>query len=131
LSLPAEIIRGGSFQIKVINKLDPNLIKFDVFSHLRAFTINDKYQKVRKIDFKNIADKLLKYVSFMAPFIKKIYRNYRYKAKSQRLSVVSELDRFNECLPDFVNIYRFSGSLGRLKNLLIGIKYVNMLSQKD
>lgn len=47
LSLPADVIRGGSFQIKVIEQLDPILLKFDVFSHRRAFYIRN-YRKIHK-----------------------------------------------------------------------------------
>lgn len=59
LSIPASIIKDGSFQIKVIKQIDETLMsKLDVFSHRRSFYIDKHNRKKRKFTIKNAADKI-------------------------------------------------------------------------
>lgn len=79
LSLPADVIRGGKFQMKAINMFDNKLITdFDVFSHRRLYSINSKLEKKPKIDAKNLAEMLFKVIPFIKPMVVKLYQSRHY-----------------------------------------------------
>lgn len=130
LSLPAEVIRDGVFQVKLIKLLDKNLIdKYDVFSHMRLFTVNKKNKKIRKLTLKNMGDELFKYLPSVKPFLIKIYRKYRYnnnQTLSEQTIQIGDLSN-NIYLP--FNYKALDGDLSRLRQFLIGFRFINQNKQ--
>ena len=120
LSLPSDVIRGGTFQIKVIERLDPNLMKFDVFSHRRAFYIKN-YRKVHKLTKKNLADFILGNMPALKKTAVKIYQRLKYDSANKRNLMAEQIHELYEDLPNYINIDTYQGSLVRLRALAIGL----------
>lgn len=122
LSLPAELIRNGRFQVKLIYKLDPELVTcFDLFSHRRKFKINKNFDKVRKLTAKNMADTLLN-SSFLKEILKKILQSYQKKAnKSSETDRALKLicEKYEQAIPDYVNWRLYDRTLNNLAAFLI------------
>ena len=120
LSLPADVIRGGSFQIKVIEELDANLLNFDVFSHRRSYYIKD-YKKVHKLTKKNLADILFAKTPALKGLLVNVYQKLKYdtaKKKSQMAEQIKELD---VNMPTWFDFDSYEGSLVRLRAMAIGL----------
>lgn len=120
LSIPADVIRGGTFQIKVIEKLDPNLLKFDVFSHRRAFYIKN-YRKVHKLTKKNMADLILGQMPALKKIAVILYQRLKYDSANKRNLMAEQILELYADLPDYINIDTYQGSLVRLRALAIGL----------
>lgn len=122
LSIPADVIKGGAFQAKVINELDSRLVRnFDVFSHLRPYRINKKFNKVRKLSMKMIADNLFIFIPFIKPFIIKLYRNIRYGNAVILKKDVQFLEPLEYLIPHYIKYKEYDGSLSRLKSIIVGL----------
>lgn len=126
LSLPANVIRDGKFQVKLINRIDSNLIRaFDVFSHLRWYYIDKNLNKRKKITLVNVADAILKQLSVIRPYIMKIYKSYRYGTadtlnKEQQFCIESK-----NYIPSYIDVSNLKGSLNRLTAFIVAIKHLN------
>lgn len=123
LSLPADVIRGGTFQIKVIEKLDPYLLKFDVFSHRRAFYIKN-YRKVHKLTKKNIADLILGQMPALKKIVVKLYQRLKYDSANKRNLMAEQIHELHVDMPDYINIDTYQGSLVRLRAFAIGLNCI-------
>ena len=122
LSLPANVIRGGVFQVKVINALDSHLIRdFDVFSHLRPYKISKDFRKVRKFSMKNLADSVFKVVPLVKPLLTNFYRSKRYNVDIKREMNIKFLETINQQVPQFMDYKNYKGDLGRLKSIVVGL----------
>lgn len=127
LSLPAEVIRDGKFQIKLIRLLDKKLIEeYDVFSHMRLYKVNKNNEKIRKLTLKNIGDEIFRFLPSIKPVLIKIYGRYRYKNNNETVSESRKQIEFlcdNMRLP--FNIEHLEGNTSRLRQLLIGFRIIN------
>lgn len=123
LSLPADIIRGGKFQSKLIYSIEPKLISsFDVFSHLRWYRIDKQFNKRKKITFVNVADSVLESIKWFKPMIMRIYRSYRYDT-SNRFSREQQFCIDNKAfIPNFIDTASLTGALNRLTAFTIAMK---------
>lgn len=120
LSLPADVIKNGSFQIKVIEKLDPNLLKFDVFSHRRAFYIKN-YKKRHKLTMKNIADVVLEKTPALKKILVNTYQRIKYSSAAKQNLMANQIKEMNVKLPDYLDLEAYEGSLVRLRAFAIGL----------
>lgn len=126
LSLPAEVIRDGKFQIKLIRLLDKKLIEeYDVFSHMRLYKVNKNNEKIRKLTLKNIGDEFFMFLPSVKPILIKIYRKYRYHNNE---TVTEHSKQINLLCHDVqlpFDTTAIKGDLSRLRQLLIGFRLVN------
>lgn len=87
LSIPASILKDGSFQIKVIKQIDETHIsKFDVFSHRRSFYIDKHNRKKRKFTIKNAADKIFDVLPVLRKPLTFLYKKKVYNKPLDNLS---------------------------------------------
>lgn len=125
LSLPANVIRGGKFQIKLINTIDSSLIKsFDVFSHLRWYYIDKNLNKRKKITLVNIADSILEPLSAIRPYIMKAYRSYRYDTTNTTNKEKLFCVRNKNYLPGFIDVSSLKGSLNNITAFIVALKHI-------
>lgn len=83
LSLPAEIIKHGSFQIKLLEKIDPKLIKdYKIFSHRREYNIKN-YRKVKDFSLRNFASSIINIAPFLSFPLHYIYQSYKGMQKNE------------------------------------------------
>lgn len=123
LSLPAEIIRDGVFQVRLIKELDEKLISnYDVYSHMRLFKVNKKDKKIRKLTMKNVGDRFFEWFPFIKPLIVKVYRNYRYDQSSNNNRLKQQYLILSENLNLPINIIQDECLTYRIRQYLIGIK---------
>lgn len=81
LSLPAQVIRGSSFQIKFLKAINPEFINdLMLFSHRRLYRITKSGKKTKVLTFKNIADIVLLKIPIVALPLKSVYRHFFYKS---------------------------------------------------
>ena len=127
LSLPANIIKKGKFQVKLINLLNSEMLKFPLFSHMRSFKINRDFSKSKIITIKNIADDVIDVCKFMEKPMKKIYRKLFYKNfKFIENKIYKEINEFNN-IPIRIENYAETSSLYNLykyRQFLIGYNYI-------
>lgn len=92
LSLPAKAINKGRFQISFIEKMDRRLaLDVSVFSHRRSFYVKNN-RKIKKIDFKNTADFVFKYLPILKSSMITLYRNKNYgNFKNLNESIANEI----------------------------------------
>ena len=119
LSLPASVIRGGTFQIKLLENLDANLLNFAVFSHRRAYHIKN-YKKVPDVTKKNIVDFLFQKLPVVKKGIVSLYQRFKYKTESTHNVLVDQIEDLGISLPQYLNIEKYKGSLVKLRALIIG-----------
>lgn len=120
LSLPADVIRGGSFQIKVIEELDANLLNFDVFSHRRSFYIKN-YKKVHKLTKKNLVDILFADSPALKRMLINVYQRVKYDAAKKKNLMADQIKGLDVNMPTWFDIDAYEGSLVRLRAMAIGI----------
>ena len=125
LSLPAKVIKGSKFQIKLLCELDKGLItKFDIFSHNRPWKII-RGKKIRKMSKANLADIIAESFPFIRPTLRRVYRNLRNKEGYQRNAMLNDIDSMRYLLPQYIEIDNYKESLIRLRAILIGCNYLN------
>lgn len=121
LCLPAKIIKGGSFQIRLLDELDHKLLKFNVFSHRRAYHIKG-YKKIPDFTKKNVVD----YVFLNLPIIKtaivKVYQRWKYHTAERRNIMLDDINKLGVKIPPYLNIDTYQGSMARLRAFLIGCR---------
>lgn len=126
LCLPANIIKGGAFQIKLIKSLNKELIsRFKVFSHRRAFKINN-YKKVKVISLRSIADSIIDIAPWTKNFLHKIYALANRTGRSNHYNENEIKDQIQESFPKFFDYDCYSGSLIRLTALSLGLKEIRI-----
>ena len=123
LSLPADVIRNGQFQIRLIETLDEKLVKdFNVFSHNRPFKIRN-HKKIRTLTVANCADKFVELFPAVRPFIRNLYHAIRNNEVSVRNSMLDDIQPMKDLLPSYINIDNYKGSLRNIRAFLIGVNY--------
>lgn len=125
LTLPANIIRGGKFQTKLIFSIDKKLIRdFYVFSHLRMFRIDDKFNKIKITNYKHIADELFEIFPFVKPMILKVYRRFRYDASKTHSEEALFCIEHRLKNTEYLDISKYNGSLNRLSAFIVGCENI-------
>lgn len=124
LALPADVIRNGSFQIKVLERLDPKLLTFDVCSHRRAYRIKN-YRKVAKLNKKNFVEMLLAHTPWLKKMVVKMYQNIKYNKAINQNKMLDEIKSLNVSLPDFLSLDDYKGGLINLRAWMIGCHCLN------
>lgn len=123
LALPADVIRGGKFQTKLIFNLDSRLIvDFDVFSHLRWYKIDSNFNKVRKLTTKNVADVILGFLPSIRPYLLRLYRKHRYDSSAISNIELSICTKNKKC--GVINVENYNGSLNRLAAFYTSLKQI-------
>lgn len=121
LSLDADIIRGGEFQVRLVHAIDPKLIRnFDVFSHIRAYRIVG-FKKVRKVNMKNCADVVFSIVPFIKPALTKLYRKFRYGTPIISNPMLKDLEVMELSVPKYLNLKDSQCPLERVRAFGVGI----------
>ncbi|AYO08103.1 hypothetical protein D0784_01165 [Vibrio campbellii] len=124
LSLSADEIKDGSFQIRLMKEVCPNLLKFPLFSHRRMYKINENFQKEQVFSFKSTADKLIKKLPYVKSFAYALYRRLNYKShRKLEISVVHDVNELNSKDFSFINTHEFKDDLYPLyyfRQFLIG-----------
>lgn len=127
LSLPADVIKYGCFQIKVIKAINSELIKnYDVFSHCRLFRINKHDRKVRKITIKNLADITFKIVPFMKTLLYTIWKNIRYHQNVTNDNIEKQIATILKDVKIPFNISAYKGEKYGIRQTLIGLREVEV-----
>ncbi|HFG2026125.1 TPA: hypothetical protein ACGF6J_003638, partial [Vibrio cholerae] len=124
LSLSADEIKGGSFQIRLMKEICPKLLKFPLFSHRRMYKINENFQKEQVFSFKSVADKLINKLPYVKRFAYALYRRLNYKShRKLEISVVHDISELNSKDFSFINVHEFKDDLYPLyyfRQFLIG-----------
>lgn len=123
LSLPANVIRGARFQIKVIANIDRTLLDVNVFSHLRPYKVTKGLKKKRLLSMKSLADDVFKFLPFIKPVLVHFYRNKRYGVDDVREKYLNDIEKVN-VIPFPIELNRFQGDLSRLFSVIKGQRYV-------
>lgn len=125
LALPANVIRSGVFQIKLVKKLDVEMIKFPLFSHRRLFKINKNNSKSKVINIKNIADSVFKVIRFIEYPLKNLYRRISFKDYSCLGKKVNEdISIFDGINIEYKNYKGDVGDMYKYRQFLIGYDFV-------
>ena len=124
LSLPAEIIKGGGFQIELVTAINKELVEnFGLYSHRRSYRIKNG-KKVPLLTVKNIADYCFTLFPFIKPTMLSIYRNIKYQSNENRNLLLDDIRRVQCNYPNFVDLTKYSDSLVRLRATLVGLSYI-------
>lgn len=124
LSLPASIIKGGRFQIKLIESLDKELIsEFKVFSHRRSFKIRN-YKKVKALSLRSIADDIIKIAPWTKRLLHKIYAITKKTENADHHRVKEIKKHIQDFLPNYIDYEKYRGSYIRLTALAISLREI-------
>lgn len=131
LTLPASVIRGGRFQIKLLLALDRGLMtQFDIFSHNRPWRVVGG-RKVRKLSKANIADVVAETFPFVKPTLRRLYRNFRNGEGNQRNAMLKDIESLKRIIPSYMDINHYGESLIRIRATLIGCNCLNNISKNE
>lgn len=131
LSLPANVICGGRFQIKLLLALDRELMtQFDIFSHNRPWRVLGG-RKVRKLSIANIADVIAETFPYVKPTLRRLYRNFRNGEGNQRNIMLKEIEPLKNLIPSYMDIDHYGESLVRIRATLIGCNCLKNISKNE
>lgn len=124
LSLPADVIKGGGFQIELVSAMNKELVElFGLHSHRRSYRIKNN-KKIPLLTMKNVADYCFMLLPFIKPMMFAVYRKFKYDSTNVRHGVLDEFDQLSVKVPEYLDLTKYPEVPYRLRATMIGLSCV-------
>lgn len=95
LSLPADVIKDGGFQIELVSVMNKEWVElFGLHSHRRSYRIKNN-KKIPLLAMKNVADYCFTLLPFIKTMMLAVYRKFKYDSINVRHGVLDEFDQLS------------------------------------
>ncbi len=135
IKLPTDVIEKAKFQIKLIQQLNPDLLKATVFSHRRKYRINQKGEKILRYNWKNVLTTMGGYMpriyNYLLPYYQKIVYHNSPQDNSKFLEELKEIkgDIFNN-----INFDDYKGDISKfftLRQFLLALRFSSQNNREE